>query len=204
MITTVNQSRDKNGFVERYEKQIAIGLFVFSIAVIFLAYFQIFYNLSETVLLSRAERAVRNSQGAAYEPSLTGDDDMALKAKDTDKDGLTDFDELKIYSTSPYLEDSDSDGVSDFEEVQNGQDPNCPMGKSCRPNVGSESSATLPGSVGSAIPDGADSLVSGQAQPDEVRQFLIDSGLDRSQVDALSDEEVIRLYKQTLKDFNQF
>ena len=38
-----------------------------------------------------------------------------LKNKDTDKDGLSDYDELNFYKTSPYLEDSDSDGFSDKE-----------------------------------------------------------------------------------------
>src|SRR3989344_3458461 len=48
-----------------------------------------------------------------------------LSVKDTDGDGLNDYDELYIYKTSPYLEDSDSDGVSDSAEIQKGTNPNC-------------------------------------------------------------------------------
>lgn len=54
-----------------------------------------------------------------------------LKNKDTDEDGLSDYEELYIYNTSPYIEDTDSDGYLDKEEIENGYDPNCPKGKNC-------------------------------------------------------------------------
>jgi hypothetical protein len=55
----------------------------------------------------------------------------ALKTKDTDGDGLSDYDELYVYHTSPYIKDSDSDGIPDGVEIKNGTDPNCPEGKNC-------------------------------------------------------------------------
>lgn len=55
-----------------------------------------------------------------------------LKAADSDKDGLNDYDELYVYRTSPFLEDSDSDGLPDGKEVAMGSDPNCAQGKTCR------------------------------------------------------------------------
>lgn len=55
-----------------------------------------------------------------------------LKTVDTDGDGLTDYDELYIFRTSPFLEDSDSDTFNDGVEVSQGFDPNCPKGKTCR------------------------------------------------------------------------
>lgn len=58
-------------------------------------------------------------------------EDPALKAKDTDKDGLDDYSELRVYRTSPYIADSDGDAVPDGEEVKKGTDPNCPQGKKC-------------------------------------------------------------------------
>ena len=61
----------------------------------------------------------------------TNADIEALKSKDTDGDGLSDYDELYVYHTSPYIKDSDSDGIADGVEVANGTDPNCPQGQDC-------------------------------------------------------------------------
>ncbi len=36
---------------------------------------------------------------------------------DTDKDGLTDFEEINTYGTSPIKADTDGDGISDFDEI---------------------------------------------------------------------------------------
>lgn len=57
--------------------------------------------------------------------------DTELKNKDTDKDGLSDYEELNLYQTSPYIEDSDSDNIPDREEIVKGSDPNCPAGQDC-------------------------------------------------------------------------
>jgi len=62
-------------------------------------------------------------------------DDVAqmekLKTTDTDHDGLSDYDELYVYHTSPYLPDTDSDGIPDLIEIARGTDPNCPKGEAC-------------------------------------------------------------------------
>jgi len=42
---------------------------------------------------------------------------------DDDNDGISDEDELFLYSTNPYAIDSDGDGYTDQEEVNNGTDP---------------------------------------------------------------------------------
>lgn len=44
--------------------------------------------------------------------------------EDTDGDGLTDYDEIKLYNTNPNDEDSDKDGLSDYDEIELGTDPN--------------------------------------------------------------------------------
>ena len=59
------------------------------------------------------------------------DPDTKLQMEDTDHDGLSDYDELRNYGTSPYLPDTDSDTVKDKDEIDRGTDPNCPEGKVC-------------------------------------------------------------------------
>ena len=42
---------------------------------------------------------------------------------DTDDDGLTDWQEIKVYHTDPHDADTDGDGLTDGEEIQDGTDP---------------------------------------------------------------------------------
>ncbi len=49
--------------------------------------------------------------------------DLGDGTGDTDGDGLTDWQEVKVYHTDPHLADTDCDGVGDGDEVQNGTDP---------------------------------------------------------------------------------
>jgi hypothetical protein len=49
-------------------------------------------------------------------------DDEALKTKDTDGDGLSDWDEIHVYKTSPYLEDTDGDGRISRQQYISGFD----------------------------------------------------------------------------------
>jgi hypothetical protein len=92
----------------------------------------------------------------------TDNQDMALKDKDTDKDGLNDWEELNKYKTSAYLSDSDSDGYDDKIEIDNSKDPNCPMNQDCSVAIfedvdtsaissGTTSADALPGYLQEAI-----------------------------------------------------
>jgi len=65
------------------------------------------------------------------EEGLVNDFEGRLKNLDTDHDGLMDWDELNIYSTSPYLSDTDSDGIEDKQEIDHDMDPLCPKGQDC-------------------------------------------------------------------------
>lgn len=49
----------------------------------------------------------------------------ALKhsSKDSDKDGLTDWEEIHVYGTDPFNPDTDGDGMKDGEEVSLGRNP---------------------------------------------------------------------------------
>lgn len=45
------------------------------------------------------------------------------KFKDSDSDGLSDYDEINIFGSDPYNSDSNGDGIEDGEAVLNGRDP---------------------------------------------------------------------------------
>jgi len=137
----------------------------------------------------------------------------SLKTKDTDKDGLTDWDELNVYETSPYLEDSDSDGVSDREEIETGADPNCPAGRDCSAlaNISSESSEEASsteldlnlGSTGEELTSDQEKILQdilgGQIDASALREMLLGAGMDKDLLNQISDEDLLASYKEVLK-----
>lgn len=58
---------------------------------------------------------------------LNDEEEKILKTNinkyDTDMDGLSDYDEVKIYGTDPVRSDSDGDGYLDGDEIKNGYNP---------------------------------------------------------------------------------
>lgn len=136
---------------------------------------------------------------------------------DTDSDGLSDYDEVNVYHTSPYLEDTDSDSIADGVEVKNGTDPNCPTGQKC--NALPEAVATS--SVTAVTPDftaittstelnasGVDTTLlqnalNGQTDAASLRQILISSGIDKTILDSISDADLMKSYQDTLSNQNK-
>lgn len=150
--------------------------------------------------------------------NCSGASDESLKAKDTDGDGLSDYDELNIYNTSPYLEDSDSDGFSDKQEIDNDKDPNCPTGRDCYldPLTSAETEADIQDSTlnnlleqydyseeDEAILEGAESfdfetLFGSSMSADDLREMLIQAGMDEEMLNQISDEELMDSYAEIL------
>ncbi len=133
---------------------------------------------------------------------------------DTDGDGLSDYDEINIYHTSPYLEDSDSDGISDLKEIKQGTDPTCAEGRNCNATtiVATSSITTTNPTDLTAVPtlsaSGTDStalqsMMSGQLDATALRQLLISSGADKATLDKISDTDLLNAYQDTLKNQNQ-
>ena len=87
--------------------------------------------------------AVREAGAGTPEPSRT---------RDTDGDGLMDWDEANRYRTSPYLKDTDSDGFEDKTEIESGNDPNCPKGETCRQVPAAPGESSLAPVEGVTIP----------------------------------------------------
>jgi len=107
----------------------------------------------------------------------------ALKTKDTDGDGISDYDELYSTHTSPYLKDSDGDGTPDGTEVQQGTDPNCPKGKTC------EGFRLL-----TSITD-----QNGNLTPEFLRRSLAAAGVSQATLDATDDASLLRIYRQAVQ-----
>lgn len=99
------------------------------IATIILSVFYLKSNISSPFLVPNSTLvAARDTFGKASSAAREAE---ASKSKDTDRDGLSDYAELKLYRTSPYLSDTDSDGIPDAIEIAQGTDPNCPKGQNC-------------------------------------------------------------------------
>lgn len=119
----------------------------------------------------------------------------ALRYRDTDFDGLTDFDELYIYTTSPYLADSDSDGIKDKDEINSGKNPNCAEGKDCSASIVTEGSAlpetpTQQELFNYSFPDNIEDLLK---QPENIRMLLLEAGLSQDVISKLSDEDLAKM-----------
>lgn len=124
-----------------------------------------------------------------------------MKTKDTDADGLNDFDESYVYRTSPYLSDSDSDGSGDREEIAKGSDPNCPAGSECGPLAGAyeaESSATGTVAADLAPPDFEEIERLLDPSADEIRRILVESGMNAEELAKIDDETLLQLYRESL------
>jgi hypothetical protein len=209
----IGNSNPRN--LNKSQKIMAASLAFFAMAILVLWSVQFKKTISGSLNGSGAATADQLSQEAMPE-----DNTAVLKVKDTDKDGLNDYDELNIYKTSPYLEDSDSDGIGDKKEMDAGADPNCPEGRSCNGNL---QNAAASGAGESAPSDSLksmlDSLDTSGAAPapiitdtagtnpiltDDIdaaalRQLLIQQGIDKAVLDKISDADLMASFEETLQ-----
>ncbi len=151
----------------------------------------------------------------------TADSAVDTANKDTDSDGLSDYDEFNVYQTSPYLEDSDSDGLSDSVETKNGTDPNCPLGQDCiggnnfAIEVATGTDSTISnasstdyssGGLGTINVSSSTSetdlrnALAGQVDAATLRQILLDNGADKTMLDAITDADLLKSYQEVLNN----
>jgi len=158
----------------------------------------------------------------ALNNTSNSDNAEELKNKDTDGDGLSDYEELNFYGTSPYLKDTDSDGYPDNVEIEQGEDPTCPRGKQCHDNAvenspsvdkvdfGKEadisdlgkylSNESANNNQNSQIDPQLANLLSGKATADELRKILIKSGVPEEEVNKIDDKTLIQTYQESLSE----
>jgi hypothetical protein len=168
---------------------------------------------------------LRNRITSPFQVDISGLDnsEIAINSadKDTDADGIPDYDEFNVYQTSPYLEDTDSDGLLDNVEVKQGTDPNCPVGQDCygsnnfavqiatstSSNFIASSSATIDsGSLGEISVSSSTSetdlknALAGQVDAATLRKILLDNGADEAILDSISDADLLKSYQEVLNN----
>ncbi|MBA3047925.1 hypothetical protein KKC83_05150 [Patescibacteria group bacterium] len=208
------ENNSSSGRLNKGQKIGASALAVFAILLIFLWSAQLKKNISGPL-----DRKNSGSSEIVAEKN-SEDSEESLRNKDTDSDGLSDWDELYFYKTSPYLEDSDSDGFTDKQEIDNSKDPNCPVGRDCyrqgivdgdESAAGAEESNANSGSLDSLLgqfgveddlpPAGGQqigALFPSDISADDLRKMLAEYGMDKKILDQLSDEQLLESYKEIL------
>jgi hypothetical protein len=202
------------------------------IALASLAFFSLIFFIAWGVNLKNNIYGPFQMKESAVNDSLATSADTAdksenaLKTQDTDKDGLNDWDEANIYSTSLYLDDTDSDGFKDKEEIDSGNDPNCPEGQNCSADQLASPDASPNNSANSGDGLGADTastseIIGGIAEPEQVltaaekqaisdglgkdvnaatlREMLLSAGMQKEILDQISDEDLVQSYQETMK-----
>lgn len=186
----------------RPQKTAVIILSVAALGILVVWFWQ--FNMRLNGPFRPSDTEIAQGEKAAQEKAAA---QMADKLKDSDGDGLTDYDEINIYKTSPYLEDTDGDNISDFKEVKNGTDPLCAAGTDCSLLSGNSNSTTTAIVASEAPAQNVDEALlikalSGQGDPETMRQILLQGGADPEQVKILTDQDLMTMYAEILKAQN--
>ncbi len=215
------ENNNQNGASPLTPKQKWAAGFLAVFAVVFLILWVSQFKNSIQQPLNSTDQSQINQQS---DQSQSAANDAALKNKDTDGDGLSDWDEIHIYHTSPYLADTDGDGIPDGVEVRNGTDPNCPQGRTCNSGGVTQSDNFVDNTptssidtIGSTTPDlngnssnfnlnlqnqnpsTTQELLGGQMDAQTLRAMLLQSGMDPNVLNKISDDNLMKSYQQTLQ-----
>lgn len=193
------------------QKISVIALGVFAVAAITLGLLHLHQGIFESMVWYTPSNEIEQTD-------LEKDDKLAdLASKDTDNDGLNDYEELHVFNTSPYLADTDGDKLDDAAEIQSGTDPNCPVGQDCGAGateiVGAEGGAELyqfgtsepytPPEAMVFMPQGLEQLLTGEGvTPETVRNLLQQTGVDEQVLNGVDDASLMKLYGEVLKQLN--
>ncbi len=217
---------DRWNLLAREQKISAVVLVICGMLAIFLSAQRITSTVSDPFTVSKAKLLAARKTIDAIDPSKRLEEES--KRRDTDGDGISDYDEEKLFGTSPYLRDTDGDGAPDNVELALGQNPNCPTGQTCATSaidvsalasssnpflgVGGQNSSGdslfaafqrgVNQSKASLVQTGNTSTVLEQGlvrDPAEIRKVLRDSGkVDLQLLDKLTDAQLLELYDKAL------
>ena len=169
-----------------YPRSIIIGVITLSVLILFVVVAQLKQNLVIDFPDFGAGGIVEESTANILEET-----DEQLKLQDSDGDGLSDFDELRIYGTSPFIADTDSDGITDIAEIKAGTDPTCPEGEDCFGGT-----TDLAGEQKEDSPFETEEVKALLENPAELRALLISSGADPLVVGNIDDLTLQAVGKQ--------
>ncbi|OGH87592.1 MAG: hypothetical protein A3J93_03650 [Candidatus Magasanikbacteria bacterium RIFOXYC2_FULL_42_28] len=132
----------------------------------------------------------------------------ALRYRDTDRDGLNDFDEIYVYTTSAYIVDTDSDGLADKEEVDGGTNPLCAEGADCATLASAGAEEPLSGTSTFVGLPGANDLTDfgpipvdlevALKDPAQVRVLLAQAGVQKELIEKISDADLMKMVAEVL------
>jgi len=186
------------------------------IAVIFLAFFSIF-------LFGAWGFTTKNRINNPLNPKIStklslenNQEEENIDNKDSDGDGLTDWEEENLYNTSPYLEDTDSDGVLDNLEIEKGTDPTCREGDDCVNDVlqkDEQAKIEMDEFINKKIEVGISTntktdvineeslskALKGNSDVATLRKMLLDAGMDEDILNSISDEDLLNSYQEVLQ-----
>lgn len=209
----MNEFEQKKTFWQSLTKQQkwGLGFLSFFTLIILLFWFmqlrqQLIYpfymGMSPGEYYDSQDLSITEQLGISEEESIA----IYQKSKDTDSDGLSDWDELNIYGTSPYLADSDGDNLSDYDEIQAQTDPNCPEGQNCLEDnlvvneVTGGSNDTVIDPLNNEESDILLEAFGEEPSIDILRSALIEAGANKEELDQISDEDLLSMYAQMMSE----
>ncbi len=149
--------------------------------------------------------ALNNNVPLSLKKDITSPD--SLRFRDTDHDELTDFDELYVYGTSPYLYDTFSYGLSDKDVVAKNL-PLCPKGQCADPTTNFSSTSTdvigsgstieplpIANNIDPGVPQDLNEVLS---DPVQLRQLLAESGVSADILKKLTDSQLLKMVTEIL------
>lgn len=183
-----------------------IGVVVFFGGILQLRSHLFAFDRSIAGSLDKIETALQqNDNDAAISDNPSAQELSELQNKDTDSDTLTDFQELYVYGTSPYLPDSDSDTLPDNEELAQGTNPNCVEGAACsqaREEGTGDASSSAAKAFSELNPDEALEQFGvsedGTVDAQKLREQLKKLGVPADVVDQADDATLLKVFEETV------